>query len=687
MFNIAIPSKQSKKYSVTNNGDLFGNLIATRNLDFNKKGYLSLAGKPFAIFTQAQDSDFNTNVFIASDNSNYFVCTTGHLFTFSPSSFPISASEPFGGTPPSFGFRSDYAFFTADIHVSGTTTVNSLNGSTWTSRITGLSTTYPHPMCVSEHQSYLAVGNGNSVRLYDAAYALITTCTIPSSQVVTWIRWRGNLLYFGTRNITGGEGKMYVWNGSGTAANAGYGVGSSWAMSGCEYLDTIAVASQDGRLLRFTGAGFVSLSNNDGTPANFPIYNTGLSWSNSASTSNLMANIASRGMEAKGDKIFMFVDASIGFTYGQTPNYLPNFPTGLYVFDPSVGLYHKGAADHQKHQEIVPSALSSNTLTLPSALVYETGDPVIAVAGGLTGDIVDGTLYYAIKVDSTHMKLALTPQQAVAGANITITGSVVGSYILANSYKSVGATKSISTRSGPVKVVGYLGLPKFIGTEVLFSSSSANNTGTTVSSFMGLGMGKNVGSFITPKIQAENVTDIFKKLIVKFPPLNISSRKILIKYRTANRWGSPGRGDIFNFHAIWTSSTTFTINPNQYDVYSLAVGDEIEITGGAAAGYTAHVTTITQNSSTLWTITIDETMPDVTASDTMDFVFDNWTKYKTISTTDDAQAAAKGFKNAALTKNAKWAQLKIELRGYADIDDTMDFEEVMLVTGADQKYA
>jgi hypothetical protein len=151
--------------------------------------------------------------------------------------------------------------------------------------------------------------------------------------------------------------------------------------------------------------------------------------------------------------------------------------------------------------------------------------------------------------------------------------------------------------------------------------------------------------------------------------------------------------DVRNGVATWVTSSTFTINPKTYDMYSVQVGDEVEFLDRAAGGYTAHITNITVDSATQWTITIDESMPDVTATETSHILIDNWTKYLVISTTDDAAAAASGIKKAALgadgddAKNkAKWIELKFELRGYTDIDETMDFEEVMLLNTADQNY-
>ncbi len=691
--NVFIPQKENKRYSVNLATDLFGNISQSRNLDFTRPGYLSLARKPYVLYTETEDVDFETPLAILSDDDGYYVITSEDTFSVDPSDSAVAVSKLTTGTPPTNGFQSDGCFFNGELHASGTTTVNSLAAGTWASDITGLSASYPHPLCVSEHQQYLAVGNGNTVRLYSTAYALITTLTIPSDHVVTWIRWRANLLWCGTRNIQGGEGKVFLWNGSGTAAQAGYGVGGEWAFSGCVYdvESTIVVVSSSGQLLKFGGSGFIPMRDDAGNEMNFPVYYLGVPWGSSSSVSNLLGKVASRGMEAKGRRIYMNVDSTIDFTNGGTPEYLPNFPGGLWIFDPKVGLYHRGGLDHKKYSAVTFSSLASDVLTMSSAQVYETGDPVeITAIGSLTGDI-DDIIYYAIKVSSTQIKLALTPQQAVAGANITITGSVTSATMVLNVYQSVGAHQT--ERQGGVCVVKAAGLARFSGVEVIYGGDVRMPTGTTIGAVMSLGMGKNVGSFVTSKIQASAVKDAFATFVSKFGDLNISTRKIIVKYRTRNRWGLPGRRNMRNGKATWVNSTSFTVNPKTYDVYAVAIGDEVSFLDGGAAGYTAHISNKVVDSATQWTFTIDEAMPDVSAADTSEILFQNWTKFLTISTADDAIAAYEGLKKAGLDgeavdaqNKAKWIELKFELRGYTDIEETMDFEEVMLGNTPDQNY-
>jgi len=689
-----IPQKENKRYSVNLATDLFGNISQARNLDFNRPGYLSLARKPYALYSETEDVDFETPLAILSDDDFYYVVTSEDTFSIDLSTSDITVSKLVTGTPPTNSFQSDGTFFNGELHVSGTTTVNSLAAGTWASDITGLSSSYPHPLCVSEHQQYLAVGNGNTVRLYSTAYALITTLTIPSDHVVTWIRWRANLLWIGTRNIQGGDGKVFLWNGSGTAAQAGYGVGGEWAFSGCVYEveSTIVVVSSSGQLLKFGGSGFIPMRDDAGNEMSFPVYYLGVPWGSSSVTSNLLGKVASRGMEAKGRRIYLNVDSTIDFTNGGTPEYLPTFPGGLWIFDPKVGLYHRAGNDHKKYSDVTFSSLASDVLTMSTAQVYETGDPVqITAVGLLTGDI-DTIIYYAIKVSSTQIKLALTPQQALAGQNITITGSILSAKMVMNTYQSVGAHKTV--RTGGVCVVKAAGIPRFSGIEVMYASEVRLPTDTVIGVVMSLGMGKNVGSFVTSRIQASAIKDTFSQFVSKFGDLNIPTRKIIVKYRTKKRWGLPGRRDMRGGRGTWVTSTTFTVNPKTYDVYSVQTGDEVEFLNGGASGYTAHITNIAVDSATQWTFTIDEAMPDVTAADTSKILFQNWTKFLVISSSEDAIAAAEGIKKAALdgedddAKNkAKWIELKFELRGYTDIEETMDFEEVMLGNTPDQNYS
>jgi hypothetical protein len=672
---VQIPDKSSKKWSASQVSDLFGNIARSKNLDFDKKGYLDLAPKPMVLYSEAESADFDVVVCIEMDDSTVYVITTDDVWSISLQSGEPNASALTGGSPPNVSFNSDASWFNRTLHVSGSTTIHDVASGTWTSRVTGLSSSYPHPLCVSEHQQYLAVGNGSSVRLYNTSYSLVTTCTIPSDQVVEWIRWRNNQLYFGTRNINGGSCRLYIWNGAGTAANQGFGYPCDWFYSGCEFNNAIVVVASTGQILQFTGAGFSQI-------AAFPVYYKKKNWNSSASTSNLMGKVTSRGMVAKGSRLYINVDATItNSSYGESSNII-DFPSGLWVLDLEVGLYHKAGYGNKTYTDVAVSSRSTNTLTLASAISFETGDPICFTNLPAITGINDGQIYYAIKVSSTQLKVAVTAAQAIANSEATLGGTPLGSDTMCiDNYRSVGATHC--QRSGGIALFSRIVPEGFFANEVIWGGAVNDNLGNELTSLMSFGMGRNVGSITFPKVEAGEIKDIFNKIVAKYPKVELATQQYIVKYKIVDRLSFPVQGG--TDEATWLSSTSFTLDPQYYECGNIQVGDEVEFTEGAAAGYTAHVATITPG--TPYTFTIDEAMPDVAASDLSEVSFDNFTKYKTISTAADAVACAEGLKEMILGKKSKWLQVKIELRGWVGLSNVQPrLEEATVLSAGDQKY-
>lgn len=664
---IPIPSKSTREYKTDLSSDLFGNINRTKNIDFNKRGYLKLAKRGTVLYSSVQDANFDTVQAIAADNNTLYVITVDGAFaaTLSDQSSPLSFSQLATANAPSFGVESDAVMYQEVLHASGSTTVGSFTGGTggsWSEEIgSGLSTAYPHPLCVSEHQNYLAVGNGPTVKLYNTSYSLITTLTIPSEYVVTWIRWRQSLLYIGTRNVRGGEAKMFIWSGSGTAAQTAYGAQCEWIYSGCEYDGSVAVITSNGQLLRFNGGGFDPI-------AELPVYHSPYSWTSNASAESLNGRVASRGMAAHGDTLYMNIDGSPDLLANgrERPGpYLVDQPGGLWVYDPKVGLYHKAGYNYERYTN--PTLTFENSQFIAaSAHNLTTDDPVyMSAVGSLTG-VSAGTTYFAIVDSYLNFRLALSPADAVAGRAITIGGTLGVAVLSLDSRESVGST--FVERAGPIQLMGAVRTNTFYGTELFFAGTTQNASLTDVPVLMALGSGYNVGSFITPKIPSSEIKDTWQKIVSLFSPLRTESDKIIIKYRTEERFGLPTP----YAQLTWTSTTTFTVDTNTYDFKSVEVGDEIEITGGAAAGYTAHITAIDKSSAT-YAITIDETLP-VANAEVSSFFVDNWKKLQVYTSSSENNDDGVGKTNFDEGAQSKWAQLKVELRGF---DTTIEGTDVI----------
>lgn len=639
----SLPFKPSG-WSVAHGQDFFADLIRTRSLSFDKTGSITQSPKPVVLYTDDEDADLGNILAIVADEDIYYVVTDDRLFEFDLDAGSVGKATT--SSAPNLFSGSDGVSFNGSIVVSGTTTAQPYNGSSWSAGVTGLSASYPHPLCVSEHQNSLAVGNANAVRLYDTSYSLVTTCTLPAEHIVTWIRWRQNNLYIGTRNISGSGAKMFVWNGAGTAAQAGFPVHADWIYSGADFDSSIAVLTSAGELLRFNGGGFDHL-------AALPVYYTPYSWSSNASLSSGRGRCTNRGMAPLGDVLYINIDGSLDLVTRNYPGpYLHDQPSGLWKFDKTIGLYHAAGYCYSRYTVASVASVDSSTIVLTDPHALSTGDAVYASAAGDITGITTGGVYFAIPDSTTSFRLARTPADALAGRALTLGGSPGSATLIIEPYESFGAVHD--TEPGAVFPFTKNVPPTFKGTELLFAGNTNDETGAETKSLMSLGLGRNYNSFTTTPIPADGATDAFKRFFQKIRGLHQAVDQVHVKYRTARRFGLPTMPATIT----WTSSTTFTVDTATFDFAAVEEGDEVDIVSGAASGRTAQITNIDRSSAT-YSVTIDTEL-DVSASDTSSVIADNWTTLgTTTSASDDAD-----FLTFNVEAHTAWVQFKISLLGW-----------------------
>lgn len=655
------------KWRVAHGKNGFADIVGTRNMDFNKDGSAVLAQQPIVLYTSDDDSNFGKIQAIVLLDSVYYIITVGNVFAYTPGTGAIVEQTTSGsGT---YSVYSDAVSYLGLVAVSGSTTVHSYNGSAWTSRITGLSST-PHPMCVFENLVTLCVAQGNIVYQSNTGAWTEDTAnklTLPSDQIVTWMRWRGNNMYIGTRNTSGKTAYMYVWNGRGTQFQAGYPIGCDWVYSGVDFQDTMVVLTSEGQLLRFNGGGFNEI-------AHFPVYETNLSWSiNSASTSTI-GRCANRGMVAAGDIIYLNIDGGIqDGLEGYPGKYLHDQPSGLWVYDPSVGLYHKSGSNYTKFNTLTITALSSNVLTVGKHSC-ETGDEIRAVSVSNITGLTVGRDYFVIKVSETTFKLAFSPGDALAGRAITLSGSPSGD-TLNVSLTDCGST--CNTIPGAVAIYSQNVQQRFFGSDVLFGAQVNNNANTAVKVLMSLGTGRNIGSFTTTEFQSSGVRDVFQKLFFEIKEIIQGADSAVVKWRkvitpglpTPVRYSDSGLG-------TWVDASTFTVLTTTKDFMSASVGDEIQIVEGAGSGHTAHITSIDSSTST-YSVIIDEVIPNIVPGDTSEIMVENWQKLGTIDNTTDS--INEDYAELPVGEKGSWIQFKIELRGH-----NISVNKTSVITGTDK---
>ncbi len=653
-----IPSNNS--WVSTQGSDLFGSIIRSRNIDLTERGWAKLARKVMGIFTEVSvagtgDADFQDPFAIAADNTYYYVFTIDHTFGAAVSETAVTWGEVTSTSIPTTTVVSDAVAFNGEIAVSGSTTVHTLTGfngadgsGTWTDKSISISASYPHPLCVFVNRNELAVANGNVVVTYNTSYSSVTTLTLPADYIVTCMRWRGSKLYIGTKTLSGTNAMVFVWEGSGTSAQQGWPVESNWVYSMTEYLDSVAILTAAGQLLRFSGAGFQVLDN-------FPVYYSPFSWVENA-TGQTIGKAVNRSMLAIGETIYITIQ---GESRGLNASLTYLQPGGLWVYQPVQGLSHRGGFVTHPYKILAISSLNSSEFAFASAHGAETGDPVWAHSVSNIAALTPGFIYYVIKTSTTALKLARSPADAFAGRYITCSGSISGDKLVFDTLNSFGSTTSCLP--GPIHGFTRNQMSPFFATEILFAGNSRNASNTTVASLMSLGEGRNRGNIVTPKIYGAGITDIFQKIVSNIRDLNLDTDSAVIKYRTRERFGVPTPlATTQNGLGIWVDSTSFTVDTTLKDFQSVEVGDEVEFMSAAGSGYTAHITAI-DNSTSTWTITVDETVPLVAASDYVEVVVDNWTKLGVI--TNASANIADGYHEQTIGVSGSWIQFKIELRG------------------------
>lgn len=659
---IKLPGDE-RQWKVSMASDLFGHIQNARNLDFNESGYLKLARKANAIYTSDTDADLGQIVAIPADATNYYIVTDDGTFIMTGTT-NLSFTQLTSTNAPTSAAGSDGIIYDNLLHVSGTTKVGSYSAGAWTDRVTGLNSAYPHPLCVDTRRREFAVGNGNVMTTYtDASPTPVNTLTIREEYIIESIRYQSGNYYIGTRDVTGGDAPVYVWNGTGTAATS-YPSGSDWVYAIANYEPSVVILTSSGQLKRWNGGGFDVMPG--GT---LPVYNTNASWSENASNSS-QGKCLNRGMIAIGSRIYLNINGATETPIAQPPGPgLVNQPSGLWVYEPSVGLYHKAGYANQRYSTISITSINSSIVKMASAHGIETGDVVLATSVSNVPALSAGGMYFAIKENTTDLKLALSQADAVAGRYIEVSGTVSGDSLGFQSQGTFGNT--YNTDPGAVSGFTRNKLSLFHGSEVLFGGTSQDADANSVSALQSLAFARNRGWFITTRLLSGGIQDIWNTLYAKLKRLNLDTDAITIKYRIVDKFGlpTPVRNNVSNGLITWVTSTTFTIDTRYKDVRSASVGDEVYFIEGAGAGWSTQISAIDDTSST-YTYTIEDAISGVGAGDKSEAYIDNWTPL--VSTiTDGTETLPKGYIQVPIDQTSAWIELKIEMKAFDINIDTL----------------
>jgi len=510
-----------------------------------------------------------------------------------------------------------------------------------------------HAMEVFRSRDTLCVSDGNQVYQFDTSFAQspTTNLQLQSDFQVCGMAFNGTNMGIITQLSPSVQGKnvesqFYIWDGTASSVNNGYPIASDRAIAIAAYKASWVILTRKGQLLEYSGGGFKLL-------ATFPFYFKDQVWGD-------FLNQLSYGdaIQINGDYIYINIASNLN-NFGLIPqSYNPQFPSGIWCYDPAVGLYHKYSPSISpvSVSQVLQSSvnLSTSEMTIISGTVPPTGSPVryTDAQGSPIGGLSINTTYYCINISSTVFQLATSLVNAQNGVFIPLTsqGGSTSSFCFISMLDYGGA------RSSRCAGLGLQGVVSPVFHEVIYSGYylPSQSAIEIPSLCIDVPFFKSIGYFVTAKITSAQVKDSYEKVFIKFDNL-VDDDLITVKTKLADIPGLPittsGNG------ATWTSPTVLTTTQDISDAFDYlqapSTSLECEIIAGTGAGQMAQVSSITLAGG-VYTVTLASPFEGAISGLQCDIKLENWKQIGTVTTAD-----ADGYKELPIGSPSKQITVKV----------------------------
>lgn len=646
-----------KKIYVTNGKNAYqGTISHVKNIDLSEDGYIKLAPPQLLVYSSETDGDFGLpyDVFTRTD-SNYKIHTPGNAFELNTTSLAVTEDSG-SGSQGSDGVRI-FPWVSNNWFVNGSAAVYSYDGSTVNSNyVSRIATALDFiELFISRNtlvgRTASSVNVVNQYRASDYATTGQSALTLPANYAVTGLAFSNELMGVATKQRKNqGNAIFAIWDGADTSANSIYPVNDPYILDVAAYQNSWVIFTSEGRLLYFNGGGFDEL----GHLANFDLEQRLVDLT--PTTSLVFGKI----LHADGDKIYVNC-ASLPETSMSRKPYKPFYAGGAYCYDPSHGFYHTASPSYSKY-ETESVTFGSNVGTTSASHFMETGDEVFV--GTTSNELIAGKTYYVIKLTATTFSLANTYDEAFTPTAKSITN---GSY-------SIYYTKRYDYGAEAIKVVdcglvrnerdysGYAtsgAIPFFVGAKLHPNNLAATRVNAIT---MAVPVMHNRGYFVMGKWQTGNLQDVYQAVAVKYTKLK-NGDKIIVKAKTKDT--QPvivGDQSLFETAAysgkgaLWDGSGTYFTTTE--DLTGVEEGDEVHVFAGPGAGQSAHIVTISGNTTDGWEVILDEAIRGTVSGRVSCVSIDKFKKCGVI-TKDDTE----GVKALTVGNPGTSMEVKIELRG------------------------
>lgn len=680
------------KWIVDQSTDRGLGILATKNIQFDRYGYATLANRTASVFNEVDESTFRVPIALyQAPNIVKTIGTSGAPDTINLTSIPYNLTLDGLTNQPTGNSNSSQEYFINKWFIAMNNDLRSYDGSAWTDETATVTSGVRHPLCLHKGNNTLLMGNGNQVKQFNTGISETTNLSLPSGIEVVGIAYNRNFAAVVTWDALNREAWLFIWDGATAAANYAYPLGANRALFVAPYKDTFVTINALGQVLIWDTAGLKQIG---ALPSYF--------------TSAILASIDNRidiahdtSIIIDGEKILFQIRPIVAYKNSETDRYNPDMPAGIWCWDPNVGLYHRHAPSGAKLVRRLIAAGSVNTgtdIVTMTATVPATGTPFMFVSSDSLPivPLVEQQIYYVIKLSATTFSIAATRALAAAGTAIDLTSAPSGS--------SYGFIFWPESDYGQLGFEGYAGIIAKTGPQGINTSTSnttvfekyvyghldvpINTPVSDVSDSLGIVMdrGENRGWIKTQKAFSAHVTEIYQKLFVKARHMIGVDDKIVVKYRAEDDFNMPviarSSGVIGTWTVVGAAASTFTTAADLTNVktaFDAGKFYELEVIAGAGSGYLAHITAMSVAAG-VWTVVVDEPLRNVAVNDTFHFVIDNFQKLSTarnvgyMDSTNDPN-----YSEFPISKYTKWVQFKIELRGFK-----VALEEYELVNSGDK---
>jgi hypothetical protein len=631
-----IKTPQNNIYKVSNQNTV-PSIAFTKNVNFDESGVIKQSSSLINIYDSSRVATFASAQDVISHNTDDIKILTGNqAFTLELDSLTVSEDT----AAPDMDNESRFAKFeNGDWLASTDNGIYEFSGTTWTRRNDD---TVSFIESFDSRSTWVAVDVGNEVKQYAIANLddspLSTTSTgpdliLPETYNVSGVAYSNYKVGIATSDQAEDSAMFFTWDGTSASANTGTPVNAKGIMSVVAYLNSWVILTSRGELLYFNGGGWDIL-------ANLPIYHTKDIWVERTSSVNGV-----RQMQVVGDKIFILVGSRLEGNFDGS-GVIPNFYSGVWCYDPAVGLYHRSSPCLSKYRrELLTETAGLYTTTTH---YLETGDKIINASN---------VIYYVTKISDTTFKVAYTYNEAIASTNVDI-GTQTFIWVERRDFGQLLFSTENTT------LCKYLEEEKFSSTgfQQFYCGAELINTNLDLQHTLCLSNTKfnTISSIIYSRVNSSEIKDIYNSIIVKHRTL-LDDDKIIIKYKLEDTYKKKAVSESSSVspdrYVTWTDSNTFTFSNADYDASLVSVGDEVEIIAGQGSGQSAHVESISLSGG-VWTVNIDENVRGVVATGKSLVMFDSFKKLGIITSSN-----SDGVFTAILNKTSKWCQIKLELRG------------------------